>query len=98
MPSKAHTREDAMRTTGFSRPRNLGSSWLCAAVLSALTLGAAVNASAQNTLPLPTPGTTPAAPAAPAGGDNAARTRAQALAAKANVDITEAWTKATTNA
>jgi copper(I)-binding protein len=56
---------------------------------------------AQGTLPLPTPGTTPAAPAAPAtpgGGDNAARARAAALAAKANIDITEAWTRASGNA
>lgn len=59
---------------------------------------------AQGTLPLPTPGTGPAAapaapgaPAAPAG-DNAARARAAALAAKANVDITEAWTRASGNA
>jgi copper(I)-binding protein len=60
---------------------------------------------AQGTLPLPAPGTTPApptpgaAPATPAtpGGDNAARARAAALAAKANVDITEAWTRASGN-
>ena len=51
---------------------------------------------AQPTLPLPTPGTTPAAPTAPAGvpSDVAAKARAAALAAKANVDVTEAWTKA----
>ncbi|HMI97380.1 MAG TPA: copper chaperone PCu(A)C [Micropepsaceae bacterium] len=51
---------------------------------------------AQPTLPLPTPGTAPAAPAAPAGvpSDVAAKARAAALAAKANVDVTEAWAKA----
>jgi copper(I)-binding protein len=47
---------------------------------------------AQPTLPLPTPGTAPAAPATPS--DTAAKARAAALAAKANVDVTEAWTKA----
>jgi hypothetical protein len=51
---------------------------------------------AQNTLPLPTPGTKPAAPAATPG-DAAAKARAAALAAKANVDVLEAWTRATTN-
>jgi periplasmic copper chaperone A len=53
---------------------------------------------AQATLPLPTPGTNPAAPPAGGTGDTAAKARAAALAAKANVDIAEAWTKATTNA
>lgn len=53
---------------------------------------------AQSTLPLPTPGTNPATPPAGGGGDTAAKARAAALAAKANVDIAEAWTKATTNA
>jgi copper(I)-binding protein len=52
---------------------------------------------AQGTLPLPTPGTSPAAPAATPG-DTAAKARAAALAAKANVDVSEAWTRATTNA
>jgi periplasmic copper chaperone A len=47
---------------------------------------------AQPTLPLPAPGAAPAAPAAPS--DVAAKARAAALAAKANVDVTEAWTKA----
>jgi copper(I)-binding protein len=79
-----------------------------AAALSIACLGGAWAALAQGTLPLPTPGTTPApppatpapgAPAAPAGsGDNAARARAAALAAKANIDITEAWTRASGNA
>ena len=51
---------------------------------------------AQPTLPLPTPGKDTGAPAAPAGvpNDVAAKARAAALAAKANVDVTEAWTKA----
>ena len=51
---------------------------------------------AQPTLPLPAPGNAPGAPAPPAGvtPDVAAKTRAAALAAKANVDVTEAWAKA----
>ena len=52
---------------------------------------------AQGTLPLPTPGTNPAAPTTPPG-DAAAKARAAALAAKANIDVAEAWTRATTNA
>jgi copper(I)-binding protein len=50
----------------------------------------------QPTLPLPTPGAAPGVPAPPAGvpADVAAKARAAALAAKANVDVTEAWTKA----
>jgi len=58
-----------------------------------------------NTAPLPPaapgapePGTqtpAPATPAAPPAGDNAARARAAALAAKANIDITDAWARAT---
>ena len=59
---------------------------------------------AQGTLPLPTPGTTPAPAAAPetppgappanAPGDEA-KARAAAMAAKANIDVTDAWTRAT---
>jgi copper(I)-binding protein len=51
---------------------------------------------AQPTLPLPAPGATPGVPAPPAGvpSDVAAKARAAALAAKANVDVTEAWAKA----
>ena len=51
---------------------------------------------AQPTLPLPTPGKEPGVPTAPAGvpSDVAAKARAAALAAKANVDVTEAWAKA----
>src|SRR6266566_446666 len=51
---------------------------------------------AQSTLPLPAPGNAPTPPAAPAGvpNDVAAKARAAALAAKANVDVTEAWAKA----
>lgn len=57
---------------------------------------------AQGTLPLPAPGTQPvpapgtpdATPASPAPGDDA-KARAAAMAAKANIDVTDAWTRAT---
>ena len=58
----------------------------------------AVNA--QGTLPLPAPGAAPAptntTPETPAGapGDDA-RARAAAMAAKANIDVTDAWVRAT---
>ena len=51
---------------------------------------------AQPTLPLPAPGappaTTPDAPALPGAPGEDARARAAAMAAKANIDITDAWT------
>jgi periplasmic copper chaperone A len=51
-------------------------------------------------LPLPVPGTPPAttpdAPAVPGAPGEEARARAAAMAAKANIDVTDAWTKATT--
>jgi hypothetical protein len=88
------------RRAGLKRPLPV----LAASVAIACLCGSW--ALAQGTLPLPTPGTTPAptpatpaAPGAPAGGgDTAARARAAALAAKANIDITEAWTRASGNA
>ena len=77
---------------------------LWAAAISVAVFCGSVTAVGQGTLPLPAPGAAPpAAPGTPGtpgtpGGDNAARTRAAALAAKANVDITEAWTRASGNA
>ena len=58
---------------------------------------------AQGTLPLPAPGTTPAPanttpetpPGAPGAPGDEARARAAAMAAKANIDITDAWVRAT---
>ncbi len=56
---------------------------------------------AQGTLPLPAPGTTPAPttpetpPGAPGAPGDDARARAAAMAAKANIDVTDAWTRAT---
>jgi copper(I)-binding protein len=73
---------------------------LLSVALPALALASGL-AFAQGTLPLPAPGAapaTPATPATPGGGDNAARARATALAAKANIDITEAWARASGNA
>jgi len=79
---------------------------IAAAAIVAAVLGS-LAVYAQGTLPLPTPGTTPAPNTAPAPnpavpgtpttppGDAAARARAAALAAKANIDITDAWTRAT---
>lgn len=64
---------------------------LCGAALTAV-LGGGL-ALAQQTLPLPAPGATPAPAATP--GDAAAKARAAALAAKANVDVAEAWARAT---
>jgi copper(I)-binding protein len=78
---------------------------LLAAIVSAALLGGSLTVFGQGTLPLPAPGATPpatpgapATPGVPGGGDSAARARAAALAAKANVDITEAWTRASGNA
>ena len=78
------------------RPQSLAF-WVAAGATLALFGSLAL---AQPTLPLPAPGTTPAAPAAPPGvpSDVAAKARAAALAAKANVDVTEAWTKASGSA
>jgi copper(I)-binding protein len=87
------------RRAGLYRPLPI-----LAAALSIAFLCGSWTAFAQGTLPLPTPGATPApapgtpaAPGAPAG-DTAARARAAALAAKANIDIIEAWTRASGNA
>jgi len=67
--------------------------------LPAIVLAASYAFAQGSLLPAPgTPATPPAAPATQGGGDNAARARATALAAKANIDITEAWTRASGNA
>ena len=77
---------------------------ILAAALSIACICGSWTAFAQGTLPLPVPGATPApapgTPAAPGAptGDTAARARAAAVAAKANIDITEAWARASGNA
>jgi copper(I)-binding protein len=88
-----------MPKTDMKRGNLLKSLPLAGIALPALALASGL-AFAQGTLPLPTPGTAPVNPPANAtpGGDNAARARAAALAAKANIDITEAWTRASGNA
>ncbi len=68
--------------------------WTGAAVVFALWGSLAL---AQPTLPLPAPGAKPAPPTT-VPNDVAAKARAAAMAAKANVDVSEAWTRATTNA
>ena len=54
---------------------------------------------APGNLPLPVPGTPPAntnpAPALPGAPGDEAKARAAAMAAKANIDVTDAWTRAT---
>ena len=57
---------------------------------------------AQGTLPLPAPGTqptptpgTPETPVVPGAPGEDARARAAAMAAKANIDVTDAWARAT---
>lgn len=60
----------------------------------ALAAGMSFAAFAQSTLPLPAPGATPPPQDLP-GATDAAKSRAAALAAKANVDVTDAWTRAT---
>jgi periplasmic copper chaperone A len=86
MTNMKFTRSGANKTLGF---------WT--ATVSALAICGSLTAVAQPTLPLPAPGAAPGAPTAPPG-DAAAKARAAALAAKANVDVTEAWTRATPNA
>jgi periplasmic copper chaperone A len=87
------------RGAGLNRPLPI-----LAAALSIACICGSWTAFAQGTLPLPVPGTTPApapgTPAAPGAptGDTAARARAAAVAAKANIDITEAWARASGNA
>lgn len=67
-----------------------------AAVTIALWASPVVNA--QGTLPLPAPTPAPTTPETPAGAPGApgddARARAAAMAAKANIDVTDAWARA----
>src|SRR3954469_376230 len=82
-----------MKFTQSSARKNLG---VWTATVCALAIFGSVAALGQPTLPLPAPGGSPAAPTTPPG-DAAAKARAAALAAKANVDVTEAWTRASPN-
>src|SRR5262245_21564889 len=94
--------------TNFKRlaplDRRVGHSAAGVVIAAAVTLGVWLtpsSLSAQGTLPLPAPGAPPAnsAPETPPGAPGApgedARARAAAMAAKANIDVTDAWTRAT---
>ena len=78
-----------MAIKGFGRT-NVISGHAAVAILMCGSL-----AFAQPTLPLPAPGANPATPAGVPNDAAAAKARAAALAAKANVDVAEAWTRAT---
>ena len=79
----------------------IGPSVVAAALAGLLAVWSSPYSHAQGTLPLPTPGTTPApsetpdAPATPGAPGEEARARAAAMAATANIDVTDAWTRAT---
>ena len=85
------------------RTGKIGASLAAAAFAALLAIWSTPSGYAQGTLPLPTPGTPPATtpapetPAAPGAPGEEARARAAAMAAKANIDITDAWTRATPN-
>src|SRR5262245_54131464 len=77
---------------------------IAAAALAVLLAVWSPSGYAQPTLPLPAPGAAPApatpapdAPAAPGSPGDEAKARAAAMAAKANIDIADAWTRATPN-
>ena len=81
----------------------IGPSLAAAAFAALFAVWSTPSGYAQGTLPLPAPSTPPATPPAPetpavpgAPGEEA-RARAAAMAAKANIDVTEAWTRATPN-
>jgi copper(I)-binding protein len=87
----------------LGRTGKIGSSLAAAVIAALLAVWSTPSGYAQGTLPLPTPGTPPAttpapdAPAAPGAPGEEARARAAAMAAKANIDVTDAWTRATPN-
>jgi copper(I)-binding protein len=87
------------------RTGKIGPSLAAAAFAALLAVWSTPSGYAQGTLPLPAPGTTPPpattpapeTPAAPGAPGEEARARAAAMAAKANIDVTDAWTRATPN-
>ena len=91
-------RDWSLRKTG-----KIGPSLAAAAFAALLAVWSTPSGYAQGTLPLPAPGTPPATtpapetPAAPGTPGEDARARAAAMAAKANIDVTDAWTRATPN-
>jgi periplasmic copper chaperone A len=97
---KRLTRRDwpvRLRKTG-----KIGPSLVAAAFAALLAVWSTPSGYAQGTLPLPAPGTpapstppAPETPAVPGAPGEEARARAAAMAAKANIDVTDAWTRAT---
>src|SRR5688572_30699327 len=85
-----------LRKTG-----KIGPSLAAAAFAALLAVWSSPSGYAQAPTPLPPPGTPPATtpapetPAAPGAPGEEARARAAAMAAKANIDVTDAWTRAT---
>src|SRR5215510_2717360 len=83
----------------------IGTIMAAAVVAAVLALWPSPYGFAQAPVPqpgLPAPGTPPAntnpdAPAAPGAPGDEAKARAAAMAAKANIDVTDAWTRATTS-
>jgi copper(I)-binding protein len=83
-----------------SKTGRIGTVVAAAVVAAVLALWSSPYGFAQVTPPLPAPGTPPAntnpdAPAAPGVPGDEAKARAAAMAAKANIDVTDAWTRAT---
>lgn len=83
-----------------SKTGKIGTIVAAAAVAALLGLWSSEPGYAQGTLPLPAPGTNPApdtpdTPDVPGAPGEEARARAAAMAAKANIDVTDAWTRAT---
>jgi copper(I)-binding protein len=87
MPNMEFRRESAQKSPSL---------WAATISIAAICIAFGAFAQAPGAAPPAAPAA-PGAPAAPAG-DNAARARAAALAAKANIDITEAWTRASGSA
>ena len=85
-----------LRKTG-----RIGPSLAAAALAALLAVWSTPSGYAQAPAPgtAPAPATTPApeTPAAPGAPGEEARARAAAMAAKANIDVTDAWTRATPN-
>ena len=87
------------------RTGKIGPSLAAAAFAALLAVWSSPSGYAQAPTPVPPPGTAPApattpapeTPAAPGAPGEEARARAAAMAAKANIDVTEAWTRATPN-
>lgn len=91
------------RSFRLRRTGKIGPSLAAAAFAALLAVWSTPSGYAQVVPPLPAPGAPPATtpapetPAAPGAPGEEARARAAAMAAKANIDVTDAWTRATPN-